>query len=116
MTRWMSGSSPVRYLRNSVTLFSRAATWLCFSSSRRLASASNPVLLPLNLFRRLHQISLLIRCSQYIETTALFDTHTCHVGPFKVSPVCAYLAYSRAQMMEWRNFTICQRVIGKGHA
>ena len=53
VTRWMSGSSPVRYLRNSVTLFSRAATWLCRSSSRRLASASSPVLLPLNLFRRL---------------------------------------------------------------
>ena len=53
VTRWMSGSSPVRYFRNRVTRFSRAATWLCLSSSRRLASASSPVLLPLNLFRRL---------------------------------------------------------------
>ena len=55
VTRWISGSSPVRYLRNSVTLFSRAANWLCFSSSRLLARASSPVLLPLNLLRRLRR-------------------------------------------------------------
>ena len=62
VTRWMSGSSPVRYLRNSVTLFLRAATWLCLSSSRRLASASSPVLPPLNLFRRLHRDKSWVGC------------------------------------------------------
>ena len=54
LTRWMSGSSPVRYLRKSATLFSRAATSLRFSSSLRLASAARLVLAPLNLFTRLH--------------------------------------------------------------
>ena len=55
LMRWMSGSSPVRYLRNSATLFSRAATSLRFSSSLRLARAARLVLVPLNLFTRLHR-------------------------------------------------------------
>lgn len=60
VTRWISGSSPVRYLRNSVTLFSCAATLLCFNSSRLLARANSPVLLPLNLLRRLRRRHLFI--------------------------------------------------------
>ena len=48
-----SGSSPVRYLRMSVTLFSRAATSERFSSFRRRAMARNAALLPLKLLTRL---------------------------------------------------------------
>ena len=59
LTRWMSGSSPMRYLRNSATLFSRAATSPRFSSSLRLARASRLVLVPLNLFTRLHSCQAL---------------------------------------------------------
>ena len=55
LTRWMSGSSPVRYLRNSATLFSRAATSPRFSSSLRLTRAARLVLVPLKLFTRLHR-------------------------------------------------------------
>lgn len=52
-TRWTSGSSPVRYLRMSVTLFSRAATSERFSSLRRRAIARKAALLPLRLLTRL---------------------------------------------------------------
>lgn len=57
VTRWTSGSSPVRYLRISVTLCSRAATSERFSSSRRRAMARNAALLPLSLLMRLRSIS-----------------------------------------------------------
>ena len=62
LTRWMSGSSPVRYLRNSATLFSRAATSPRFSSSLRLARAARLVVVPLNLFTRLHRCQAWIQC------------------------------------------------------
>ena len=62
LTRWMSGSSPVRYLRNSATLFSRAATSPRFSSSLRLARAARLVVVPLNLFTRLHRCQTWIQC------------------------------------------------------